>query len=494
MVSGKTIADFFVGDGRSTGATILGKRSRRDGPGMGRFEGRGSEGAGADDRPRPGPHIKTYFSKKAAARALSCGAVQSTTTPGSDAKRAKSRRLVSDVGPSVAEGPTPQRLVQLHLDFGQKDFDSKQCRVCGMRYAIGIKEDEDVHRRFHTEKLEGVKFKGWASERMIWQDRGQERVVIVTPEDPPLHWWKVQDVCHLIEEDLGTPKDWILKNASKVFLYIADQRVIGCAVVECVTQAYRVVLSGGCQSPAPAASRVMGSTPMTPSSCPVPASPTGPLSMTPMSSSASVRAAGDEGNADGSSDRPALRRPLACTPQEAGAGQQDRSADRNAGRDTPRRSPASTAEEVDSVSGAYGPLGPMPRPVETHCADADNNGGDGPNRQPRGSIFNVRTPAKSGLLRTAGPAGRGRRGPADRGVLMLDKSRPVRVSCGVRAMWVCLRHRRRGVASRQLDAVRGHALFGYVVPRRELAFTQLTEEGRRLAEAYLGDAPMCVYE
>ena len=78
--------------------------------------------------------------------------------------------------------------------------------------------------------------------------------------------------------------------------------------------------------------------------------------------------------------------------------------------------------------------------------------------------------------------------------LLLDYSRPVRAICGVRMIWVCLSHRRRGIARRLLDAMRRHFVHGYIIGHNELAFTQLTEDGVGLVEAYLNDAQFCVYQ
>ena len=79
-------------------------------------------------------------------------------------------------------------------------------------------------------------------------------------------------------------------------------------------------------------------------------------------------------------------------------------------------------------------------------------------------------------------------------VLLLDYSRPVRVTCGIRMIWVGLRHRRKGIASALLDAVRRHFLLGYTVPHCEVAFSQMTEDGLRFAEAYVSSGRFCVYE
>lgn len=86
--------------------------------------------------------------------------------------------LLLDVGQQMITVPSAQKQLCFHCTGSyvalcglQKDFDSTRCLVCGMRYAIGIEEDEDVHRRFHTEKLEGVKFKVWTHHLLLNDNR-----------------------------------------------------------------------------------------------------------------------------------------------------------------------------------------------------------------------------------------------------------------------------------------------------------------------------------
>lgn len=53
-----------------------------------------------------------------------------------------------------------KKLLQMHLDFGQKDFYSTKCPDCGMFFAQGEAEDSKLHRKFHDEVLNGVPFVG----------------------------------------------------------------------------------------------------------------------------------------------------------------------------------------------------------------------------------------------------------------------------------------------------------------------------------------------
>lgn len=77
--------------------------------------------------------------------------------------------------------------------------------------------------------------------------------------------------------------------------------------------------------------------------------------------------------------------------------------------------------------------------------------------------------------------------------LEVDRTQRVRAVLGVRLVWVSVEARRRGVATRLLDCARSGAVRGYVVPRHELAFTQPSEDGCALIEAYTSSRRFLVY-
>lgn len=77
--------------------------------------------------------------------------------------------------------------------------------------------------------------------------------------------------------------------------------------------------------------------------------------------------------------------------------------------------------------------------------------------------------------------------------LAIDRRQRVRAMCGVRLVWVSTEARRRGIATRLLDCMRSQFMRGYVVPRHELAFTQPSDQGRALIEAYTSNRKFLVY-
>ncbi|KAL2915413.1 hypothetical protein HK105_205029 [Polyrhizophydium stewartii] len=64
---------------------------------------------------------------------------------------------------------------------------------------------------------------------------------------------------------------------------------------------------------------------------------------------------------------------------------------------------------------------------------------------------------------------------------------PSAAICGISRIWVAAADRRKGVATRLLDAVRHRFVLGCELARNALAFSQPTSAGRHLARQYLGE-------
>ena len=65
--------------------------------------------------------------------------------------------------------------------------------------------------------------------------------------------------------------------------------------------------------------------------------------------------------------------------------------------------------------------------------------------------------------------------------------------CCIRGVWVVAGRRRQGLAARVLDAARGALIPGYIASRGEVAFSQPTVAGAKLAAAYCGREAFAVY-
>ncbi|KAJ3208677.1 N-acetyltransferase esco2 [Entophlyctis luteolus] len=65
--------------------------------------------------------------------------------------------------------------------------------------------------------------------------------------------------------------------------------------------------------------------------------------------------------------------------------------------------------------------------------------------------------------------------------------------CGISKIWVSKSHRRKGVGLKLLEACRRKFLFGCILEKDSMAFSQPTEGGRRLATTYFGKPDFLVY-
>ena len=65
---------------------------------------------------------------------------------------------------------------------------------------------------------------------------------MVSGQDSP-HWWqKVEEVREVVDNELGFTENSIrTREHTKVFLYVMERRVVGCLIAEKINKAYRVV-------------------------------------------------------------------------------------------------------------------------------------------------------------------------------------------------------------------------------------------------------------
>lgn len=66
-------------------------------------------------------------------------------------------------------------------------------------------------------------------------------------------------------------------------------------------------------------------------------------------------------------------------------------------------------------------------------------------------------------------------------------------SLGVKQIWVGQGSRRRGLAKRMVEVARAKFYYGFVVPREQLAFSQLSTQGYAFARAYTAGQRLLVY-
>ena len=143
----------------------------------------------------------------------------------------------------------PAAMKQMYLDLGQRSFGLAKCQECGLLYSRGEVEDEKVHDAFHAAQRTarrggaGIACRGWEGERVVWTDAASgDRILLLTPDDPPRQWAKAKGVAASVEETLSMPPAWLLEpKGVRVALYLSGGRIVGALFGEPIKRAYRTV-------------------------------------------------------------------------------------------------------------------------------------------------------------------------------------------------------------------------------------------------------------
>ncbi|XP_064110508.1 N-acetyltransferase ESCO2-like [Macrobrachium nipponense] len=132
---------------------------------------------------------------------------------------------------------------QMIIDAGQKDFGTRQCGDCGVVYEIANQEDEASHLMHHNAIHSKLKYNGWKNENLVRRlDELGGRVVMVTSKDPSHFWRKVEEVLTVVDNELGFPEGTnLVRENSRVFMYILGRQVVGFLVGERIEKANRVI-------------------------------------------------------------------------------------------------------------------------------------------------------------------------------------------------------------------------------------------------------------
>ncbi|KAJ3233198.1 hypothetical protein HDU81_002400 [Chytriomyces hyalinus] len=78
-------------------------------------------------------------------------------------------------------------------------------------------------------------------------------------------------------------------------------------------------------------------------------------------------------------------------------------------------------------------------------------------------------------------------------VMAIESKSPVPAACGISRIWVSKKHRRLGIALKLLDACRRKYLFGCVLDKESIAFSQPTMEGMKLGRKFFERPDFLVY-
>jgi len=130
---------------------------------------------------------------------------------------------------------------QALLDAGQKVMGPVQCQTCGAVYSVGDPQEEEAHHRIHRGRLDTLKFPGWKIERKVG-DFPAGRVICIKPGDHSAHWNKVTEILSVVDTDLGFSEVGIRwPDKTKVFLYIAEKKVVGVLLAERIEKGFRML-------------------------------------------------------------------------------------------------------------------------------------------------------------------------------------------------------------------------------------------------------------
>ena len=98
---------------------------------------------------------------------------------------------------------------------------------------------------FSVGRLEKLKLPGWKNERAVGHFPSG-RVLCVKPGDHATHWRKVEEVLSVVDTDLGFSEVGIRwPDKTKVFMYVADKKVVGLLLAESIDKAYRIIPNNG---------------------------------------------------------------------------------------------------------------------------------------------------------------------------------------------------------------------------------------------------------
>ncbi len=153
------------------------------------------------------------------------------------------RRESSQAMTSAAPGK--KTLTQLHLDFGQRNFHSTQCAICGFVYTPGKREEERLHDAHHEKAvgLQVIKFRTMAppGSTLVAKDgKTRGHIYVLRGRSDPCDGQDqktIGEVGGMLERELGMSQGWasagVAGKGVAMYMYVnASKELVGCLVVE----------------------------------------------------------------------------------------------------------------------------------------------------------------------------------------------------------------------------------------------------------------------
>jgi len=386
-------------------------------------------------------------------------------------------------------------LEQVYMDVGQQGLGSTKCSVCGMLYYTGQAADEKMHKSFHNKFTEGVNFPGWKRETLVRRftcdeqhDEGKGgktpagRVIVVDDSVSTQQKKKVGEILEMVDRELGgvrqkTEEGSLISRDEKVYIYINEKkRVCGCVVVHRINRAFSIddydhhneMVTSAKASRRKAKPENEGEGGVE-EELGCEASTQRILAFDAASSPSSQRQEGKEGKGD----------------LESGARKLDIKHEEPDEVDEKCKETAIMREAPSSLD-----ILPAPMTMTTKtasAADALSPPVAAKSEQKAETPSNA-AKSKSKAAQLCTPS---TRITSDGNAV---SKTPKRAVIGVDKIWVHRKFRRSGIATRMLESIRNSFVYGYVVPREEVAFSQPTEMGAGLAIAYTQDSGFLSYK
>ncbi|AOW05304.1 N-acetyltransferase ECO1 [Yarrowia lipolytica] len=127
--------------------------------------------------------------------------------------------------------------VQMTLSLGQTT--STTCKTCGMTYQVAYGPDISAHKSFHSTALNGPKWKPSVSAVVV--DKSKTYTVY---KSRLLSHPCVSQFLKLVNSELNAPEP-ILSSQAAVYVYVVDQRAVGCVLVDRITKCRHVDIQTG---------------------------------------------------------------------------------------------------------------------------------------------------------------------------------------------------------------------------------------------------------
>ena len=393
---------------------------------------------------------------------------ESKTSEGCLGQKAAAAAADSNIASSANElhkqldRPSKQQAL---LNFGQKRLYSKRCEICGMVYQTGHREDEATHAKQCRAATDRPSVTIPPGCKQLAPSDCPWAIFELLPKHCATHASSITAVLECLQRDLGMHS--VQLSARKLYVATAacgatpttsrPHDVIGAILVEPVSQAQRAMplAFDTPPSPPPASSQQSGQLPTATGSG---------------RQSGALQVYGS-----------ARKRPRADAASEADAGNTSLVTD-----PSPPRAPAAAAAGSANTHGSSSLVDPGTEKKTTKTLLSFFKSAKPGGAEPAPPTKQVQGPSTHKSV--TAPSVTGAHGATFR---VASVNYPA--TLGVLQVWTHTSHRRQGVASALLNTARGRAVFGQVVPKEEVAFSQPTSAGHAFASAFAGRRDHLLY-